>query len=166
MGVAPNTLLPAIEGLVSTMPTNAPQAVAEWIKDVKSLLRLTSLRDQTDWAFEASADIDESANVIRSGASTVYALLIGTVSADAEADFVCLTNDTSNTYDGTAALDNVDVFVFNVPVAATAGTEEFHGFVFPNGIPCATGISLGADGLDGTNPATNDLRGWILYRES
>lgn len=166
MGVAPNTLLPMIEGLVSTMPTNAPQSVAEWIKDVKSLLRLTQLRDQSDWAFEASPDVDESANVIRSGASTVYALLIGTVSADAEADFVCLTNDTSNTFDGTAALDNVDVFVFNVPAAATAGTEEFHGFVFPKGIPCGTGVSLGADGNDGTNPATNDLRAWILYREA
>lgn len=166
MGVAANTLLPAIEGLVSTMPTNAPQAVAEWIKDVKSLMRLTSLRDQSDWAFQASNDVDESANVIASAASTVYALLIGTVSADAEGDIFCLTNDTSNTFDGTAALDNGDRLAFNIPDAATAGTEEFHGFVFPSGIPCGTGVCLGADGEDGTNPATDDIRAWILYREA
>lgn len=163
---APNIVIPAIEGLVSTMPTNAPQAVSEWIKDVKSLLRLTSLRDQTDWTFVASADIDETANVILAAAGTVYALLIGTNSADSEADFVCLTNDTSNTFDGTAALDNTDVFVYQLPAVATDGTEEFSGFVFPNGIPCGTGISLGADGRDGTNPAVDDIRGWILYRES
>lgn len=166
MGVAANTLLPAIEGMVSTMPTNAPQAVGEWIKDVKSLMRLTSLRDQSDWAFECSTDVDESANVVRSGASTVYALLIGTVSADAEGDIFVLTNDTSNTLDGTAALDNGDRLAYNIPDAATAGVEEFHGFVFPNGIPCDTGICLGADGEDGTNPAANDVRAWILYREA
>lgn len=166
MGVAANTLLPAIEGMVSTMPTNAPQAVGEWIKDVKSLMRLTSLRDQSDWAFECSTDVDESANVVRSGASTVYALLIGTNSADSEADIFCLTNATSNTFDGTAALDNTDRLAFNIPAAATDGTEEFWGFVFPNGIPCATGLCLGADGEDGTNPAADDIRAWVLYREA
>lgn len=166
MGVAPSTLIPAIEGMISTMPTNAPQSVGEWIKDVKSLLRLTSLRDRTDWAFQASADVDESANVIIAAAATVYAVLVGTNSADAEADWFVITNATSNTFDGTAALDNTDFVAFALPIAGTDGTEEFHGMVFPQGLPCGTGISLGADGMDGTNPAADDIRAWILYREA
>lgn len=166
MGVAPNTLLPMIEGLVSTMPTNAPQAVGEWIKEVKSLLRLTAIRDQADWAFEASADVDQTGNAIRTGASTVYAVLVGTVSADAERDWFVITDAASNTFDGTAALDNDDLVAYELPAAGTAGTEEFHGMVFPQGVPCATGITVSADGRDGTDPAADDVRCWILYREA
>ena len=166
MGVAASTLIPEIEGMVSTMPTNAPQAVAEWIKDVKSLLRLTVNRDRSDWVFEASADVDESANVVRSGASTLYAVLFGTVSADAEIDWVCITDATSNTFDGTAALDNTDIAVLALPACATAGTEEFHSWLKPEGLIMGTGLTIGADGQDGTNPATNDIRAWVLYREA
>ena len=166
MGVAPSTLIPTIEGMVSTMPTNAPQSVAEWIKDVKSLLRLTSLRDQSDWAFSAINDVDETADVIRSGASTVYALLIANVNADSETNFFCLSNATSNTFAGESLLDDDDVFAFQIPAAATSGTEEFHGFIFPAGILCGTGICLGADGRAGTSPGADEVRAWVLYREA
>lgn len=162
---APDTLIPQIEGLLSTVPTTATQMVGEWLKDVKSLLRMTGNRDKDDWAFTMSADVDETGNVINSGAATVYAVLAGTNSADAEIDFFAITDDTSNTFDGTAALDNGDVVVYALPAAATDGTEELHSVFFnPAGRPMASGIVLSADGQDGTNPAANDIRAWILYR--
>jgi len=150
--------------MVSTMATTALQPVAEWIKDCKSLLRLTQNRDYTDWAFAASADIDETGNVVLAAAATLYAVLIGTVSADAELDWVCITNATSNTFDGTAALDNGDFIAFALPAAATAGTEEFHSLIIPEGLVMGTGLTTAADGQDGTNPATDDIRAWVLYR--
>lgn len=160
----PTVIIPMLEGMVSTMASTATQAAGEWIKDVKSLLYLTRNRDLTDWEFEASADVDETGNVVRSGASTVYAILWGTNSADAERDFAVLSDATSNTLDGTAALDNDDIDVYQLPAAATDGTEEVHGRVFLNGVPCPTGITLAADGRDGTNPAADDVRAWIVYR--
>lgn len=166
MGVAIDTLLPQIDGMIATMPTTAAQAVGKWLEQVKSQLRLTSVRDQTDWAFECSTDVDETGNAVRTGASTVYALLIGTNSADAERDIFCLTDAASNTFDGSAALDNDDLFTYQLPAAGTDGTEELHGHVFSQGIPCGTGITLSADGRDGTNPAADDVRAWILYREA
>ena len=160
----PNVIIPLMEGMVSTMPTTGAQAASEWVKACKSLMRLTANRDQTDWEFEASADVDETANVILSAVGTVYAILIGTNSADSERDWFIITDATSNTFDGTAALDNTDLYAYQLPAAGTDGTEELHGQVFYNGLPMATGICLGADGRDGTNPAADDIRAWILYR--
>lgn len=161
----PNVIIPVMEGMISTMPTTAGQAASEWVKAVKSLLRLTRNRDLTDWEFVASADVDESANVILAAVGTVYSVLVGTNSADAEVDWFVITNATSNTFDGTAALDNTDLVAYALPAAATDGTEEVHVALWePSGLPMATGICLGADGQDGTNPATDDIRAWILYR--
>lgn len=160
----PNVIIPMMEGMVSTMATTASQAAAEWVKACKSLLRMTRNRDLTDWEFVASADVDETGNAILAAVGTVYAVLIGTNSADAEVDWFVVTNATSNTFDGTAALDNTDFVAYALPAAATDGTEEVHGLIFYNGLPCSTGITVAADGQDGTNPATDDVRCWILYR--
>ena len=75
----------------------------------------------------------------------------------------------SNTFDGTAALDNNDIIVIQPRAAATDGTPEYVGMVFVGGpdtlgFPLDTGLSIGADGNDGTNPAADDLRVWVLYR--
>lgn len=163
---APHVIIPLMEGLVSTMPTNASQRVATWVELCKAIMRQQALRENTDWEFAVSTDIDETGNVVRSGASTLYAGLIGTDSADAEVDWVVVTNATSNTLDGTAALDNTDFFVFELPAAATDGTEEFHSFVIPEGLVLGTGFTVAADGQDGANPAANDIRGWFLYRSA
>ena len=161
---APHEVIPRLEGMVSTMAASAPQAVGEWIKQCKAILRLVGNRDYTDWDFAASPDVDESGNVIRNGASTLYAVLVETVSADTELDWVDVSNENGNTFDGTAALDNADSVVFRMPASGAAGTQTYQSWINPGGLVCGTGITVAADGQDGTNPATDDLRAWVLYR--
>ncbi len=161
---APHLIIPRMEGFVSTQTGVQRQGVQLWVEAMKAIMSASSLRDQTNWNFDGSADVDESANNALNGAGTLYGVLISTDSADTEIDFVCINDNTSNTFDGTAALDNEDIWTTALPAAATDGTREYHGFTMPTGIAFATGITIGADGVDGTNPATNDLHAWLVYR--
>ena len=168
---SPQAIIPVLEGMVSTQATGAGgrQEVGLWVEMCKALLRAPGIREETDIQFVLADDVDETANVIDAGATHVLAVLVETDSADAERDWVAITDADSNTFDGTLALDNDDIIVIQPRAAATDGTPEYVGMVFVGGpdtlgFPLDIGLSIGADGRDGTNPAVDDLRVWVLYR--
>ena len=79
-------------------------------------------------------------------------------------------DEDSNTFDGTAALSNTAIAVIQPRAAGTDGTPEYVGLALIGGpdtlgFPLDTGLSIGADGRDGTNPAADDIRVWTLYRD-
>jgi hypothetical protein len=160
---APHVIFPVLEGIVGSL-SGATQPVALWVKQMKEIMLCGTNKDQTDWELATSEDVDQSVNVISASAVDVYGVLISTNSADAEADWFVMTDTAAGDFDGTAALDNDDLWVFQIPAAATDGTEEFHPFTFPKGINFPAGLDLGADGRDGTNPAADDIRAWVIYR--
>ena len=66
-------------------------------------------------------------------------------------------------YDDNRATDDPKIMI-KLQAAAVEGTEELWPYLFPKGIPFALYMSFVADGEDGTNPATDDIRAWVLYR--
>ena len=162
-------VIPNLEGIVGSIQgtqVGASQAVADWVRMCKIIMLSAANKDFTNWEFTVSEDIDQTANVIRSGASTLYAFLIGYNAATAGGDLLCISNATSNTFSGAAALDSDDVITFTLPAAATEGTEELHAVLIPGGKVMDTGLTVGADAQGGTDPATDDVRGWFLYRSA
>jgi hypothetical protein len=157
-----------MEGMVGTMLAGttkvATQAVSEWVDECKRIMNLPGNRGLSDWEFLAVPDVDQTAVDIETGAR-LYGLLIGQLSADASPDMVVVTDDA----DGTLTVAHTDTIVtatlqYTVPAAATDGTEEFWPVSFPAGVSFATHMCIGADGVDGTDPATDDIRAWVLYR--
>lgn len=168
---SPSAILPVLEGMISTQATGAGgrQEVGLFVELCKALLRAPGIREETDLQFVLADDVDESANVIDAEATHVLAVLVEQDAADAERDFVTISDLDSQTFDGTAALDNGTIAIIQPRAAATDGTPEYVGLVFVGGpdtlgFPLSTGLSIGADGRDGTNPAADDLRVWVLYR--
>lgn len=168
---SPQAILPVLEGMVSTQATGAGgrQEVGLWVELMKALLRAPGIRDETDLQFVLADDVDQTGNVIDAGATHILGILVETDSADAERDWVAITDADSNTFDGTAALDNDDVILIQPRAAGTDGTPEYVGMVFVGGpdtlgFPLDTGLTISADGRDGADPAADDLRVWVLYR--
>lgn len=159
-------IIPQLEGIVSTVPSNAQQTAMLWVDMCKQIMRQPDLRDKTDWAFEVSDDPDATANDVEDGA-VLYAALIDQASADASQDTVVFTNDA----DGTLTVAHTDTCVvptlaYKLPAAGTDGTSEFWPLLFPKGIAFANHMCFGAEGEDGTDADTGDLRGYLLFRES
>lgn len=168
---SPSAVIMAMEGMIATQATGAGgrQEPAIWVEMMKALLRAPGARDETDFQFVLADDVDESANVIDAAATHILGILIEQDSADAERDFVVITDGDSNTLAGESALDNDDVAVLQVRAAATDGTPEYVGVAYVGGpdtlgFPLDTGLTIGADGRDGTSPAADDVRVWVLYR--
>lgn len=157
-----HAVFPLMETLNSLAGTT--QRVAAWTEAAKKLMLSDALKGYSDWEFVSSVDIDESANNIRSGVGTFYGCVIAYNAATAGGDLLCVTNDTSNTFSGAAALDAGDFLAYSLPAAATEDTEEFHTILIPSGFYFDTGLTVGADAQGGTNPGTDDVRGWFLYR--
>lgn len=159
-----HSVITRMEGMVATMPntTYAYQSVNTWVEGAKAIMRSTDNRDATNWNFLAVDAFVHTAGNALTGAGTLYGVLVAT--ADDQANWICINDNTTNTFDGSAALDNEDLLALQVPAATTTGTESLHGFLFSMGVAFATGISIGADGLDGTNPGAGDMRAWLLFR--
>ena len=164
----PHELFPLMEGLIGTMLAGstkvATQAVSEWVSECKRIMLLHGNRDLTDWEFLAVPDVDQTAVDIATGAR-LYGLLIGQLSADASPDVVVVTDDADGTL-AVAAADAISVATlqYTVPAAGTDLTEEYWPVNYPAGVSFATHMCIGADGQDSTNPATDDIRAWVLYR--
>jgi len=159
-------VIPQLEGIVGTVPTNAQQDAMTWVEMCKMIMRQVGLRDKTDWKFMVSDDPDATANDVEDGA-VLYAALIDQASADASQDSVVFTNDA----DGTLAVAiadacSVPTLLYKVPAAGTDLTSEFWPLVFPKGIAFANHMCFGADGEDGTDADTGDLRAYLLFRTS
>lgn len=161
---APETVIPRMEAILGSV-AGGTEDVALWLRLAKQIMLSASNKDQTDWEFALSSDIDETGNDLETGA-TLYGMVIGTNAADAELDWVQVSDDGDGTltFDGTAALVNDVKVAHYLPAAATDGTEELHPYLYPEGISFTNHMTVCADGQDGTNPATDDIRGWFLYR--
>ena len=169
-GMRAEQVCAVIDGLVGTMAISAKagQKVAAFCQTCKDIVRMSGNRNVTDWKFQGLSDIDQDGSAETGAtdliaATYVYALLVGSVGDDAEIDWVALYDADSATFDGTAALSNSVFGVKAIPLGTTV--EDYHvAFVDHAGFALATGLTVAADGQDGTNPATDDMRGWILYR--
>ena len=169
---SPQAIMPVLEGMVSTQATGARGRMepALWVETMKLLLRATGARDETDFEFALADDVDQTANVISTAATFVFGALVEQDSADAERDFVVLVDADSDTVDGTAANANTYIAMVQPRAAGTDGTPEYVGVALIGGpdtlgFPLDTGLTIGADGRDGTDPAADDLRVWTLYRD-
>lgn len=162
----PSQIIPVMEGLVGTAATSTAgkQAVATWVEMCKVLLRDPDVRDVTDLQFVIVDDLANAADVVDTGATHLLALLIDQDAADAERDWVAVLDADSGTFLGDSILGNNNVVLIQPPVAATDNTSEYWGVVFAQPLSLETGLSIGADGRDGTAPAANDLRVFCLYR--
>ena len=166
---APHVVIPILEGIIGTIQgtqVGAAQNVADWVRMCKIVMLSAANKDRTDWEFTVSEDIDQTGNVVRNGASTLYGFVVGYNAATAGGDLLCVTNANGNTFSGAAALDSDDLLVVNLPAAATEGTEELHPVILPEGQVYGTALTFAADAQGGTDPATDDVRAWILYRSA
>lgn len=162
-------VFPLMEGVVSTI-SNTPQRASLWVDVMKKIMLSETLKDKDDWGFIAVTDVDEAAAAgqIEATTSRIYGLLVAMSSA-VGACWLQLTDDAGGgfTYDATAALSTAATCraLEYIPAAATSGTEEFWGFVYPMGIAITTDALLSIDGIDGTNLASDNLcRAWVVYR--
>lgn len=168
------SVIARMEGMIGTMPTTtfSSQRLSTWVEACKAVMRSDGLRDKTDWDFSVAdpviKTISSTSGVIYAGACTVYGALLEQDSADAEEDFIVFDDDAdqSATFDGTAALANTVKFAFRPAAAGTDGTNEYHAFVFPTGLKFASYGCVASDGVDGTDTASGDIRGFFLYRTS
>jgi transposase len=172
---APEVLFPQIEGTLATIAgvgSGYPgQSVALFVKLIKEVMLSGANARATDWAFTFIDDIDETSAATATAPETgavLYGLVIGQQSADASEDYVAVCDDSDGTIAAFAHSDTrfVDVPKVQVFLDATAsdGVEEFTPFIFPKGVLFASYMSFVAEGEDGTNPATSDIRAWAVYR--
>ena len=166
----PSAIYPVLEGLAGVVPATGTQVVGEWTAALKQILRAWPHRTYTDYALIALSDIDEDGSAETNAAplttaTSVYGLLVGTVSTDSERDWVVVADADSITFAGESAYANTVMAALQLAAAGT-GLESFEGMIWPDGIPLATGLSICADGRDGTGPAANDIRGWVLFRST
>ena len=164
---SPSAIFPVLEGLVGTTATGSAggQEIGAWVRMCKvALTEIQAFRDATGFLFVLADDVDQTANVIDAAGTFFNAILIEQDASDAERDWVVVTDADSNTFDGTAALDNDDILAYQPAATATNDTPEYAGIVVVPQIVLGTGLSVGADGRDGADPAADDIRCWILYR--
>jgi len=167
----PHALFPFIEGTLGSIPSTQiqTQQFTDWYRYVRQVMLSADLRTKTDWEFFHVASVLPAGSIVGAadlGANIVYGLLVSTNSADAERDqFFLGEAAAAAAFSGVAVPANTAVFMYQIPAAATAGTREWHPFVFPQGIPCAAGPEVAADGRDGTDPAANAISVWVLLRD-
>jgi hypothetical protein len=167
---APEVVIPLLEGHVGSI-ANGGESAALFVKMCKEIMLSTSHKDQTDWEFKPIEDIDETSAATATAPETgavLYGMLVGQLSADASEDYLAVCDDSDGTIAAFAAGDTRVTDIPKIQVwlqaAATDLTEELWPYVFPKGIPFTNYMSFVADGEDGTNPATDDIRCWVLYR--
>jgi len=163
---APYEVFPRLAGIVGSV-AGAGQCVADWLQMCRMIMHSASNKDKTDWQIYYGYIVPAGgAGMIEALTSTVYAMLVGNVSANAELDWIVIDDDAGGgaTFDGTAGLVNTVKAVHQIPACAVAGVEEFQAFVYPLGLVVTTDLLIMADGRDGTDTGATDVRVWLLYR--
>jgi len=161
-------------GSVSGGGTTARQGnqnVEEWVRAIKNLLRSPNYRYLDDYEFAIQFDVDEDGpdTISTADATHIIALCVENLALAAEASWVHCDDADTNTFDGTAALDNGSVCVIEIQTITTTGVSEFYPVLFfggstNTGMALGTGLTISADGQDGGNPENDALRAWVLYR--
>jgi hypothetical protein len=166
----PETLIPTMEGTVGSL-AGGKQPISTWLQACKAVMKSGRNRNNDHWEFSSFLDIDETsaaptASSIAAGA-TIYGLLIGQNSSDASEDILAICEDGDGAIAAFSAADtivaNTNKIVIQIPAAAVDGTEDLTAYLFFPGITFTTFAAIVADGYDGTNPAADDIRVWVLY---
>jgi hypothetical protein len=171
-----NVVLEQLEGIVAA--NNTPEStdislsnnLNTWLECMKVVMHGSPQRTEDHWQVSGTASVVAIGVVAQLGAvatpCTLYGLLIGQNSADAEEDIICL-SDAANTLADADQLDAMDVaddiLYYRPPVAATDGVREWHGLVFPEGIVFPTSIVAAAEGNNGTATAVGDIMIYTVY---
>jgi hypothetical protein len=141
-----------------------------WLEGLKVIMKYAPQRNSDHWFWSGTASLVDVGVVAQLGAvaapCTLYGVLLGQNSADAEEDIICL-SDLANTLadaDQFAAMDTADDMVYyRLPVAATDGVREWHGLLFPEGVAFPTSIIAASEGNNGTATVANDVAIITVY---
>lgn len=169
---APISVIPRLEGIVSSIPSDAPenragQFVAAWVEMCKMIMRLPGNESLTDWdLFASTIDLDETEETIDASAATLYAVLARSIETE---DIIISTYNAANpTLASTDLNDGGNLstsFFIEDAASAAAADAVYAAAVWPHGIAHATALTIGASERDeGTAVAANAVRVWVLYR--
>ena len=185
----PEQIIPKLEGMVGFQigsadggSTQGNAIVTEWVRLVKELLKGPSFRYLTDLQFGLSDDVDSTGVVISTSATHLIAGLIETAGAFTTdgTGWVGWSDADSDTVDFSGADDNDIMLKVHAGSVATSGVSEFTPVILmagiggstdgttttysDTGISLAVGLTVAADGDDGTEIAADAVRVWTLYR--
>ena len=185
----PQQIIPKLEGMVGYMIGSADggsvqgnSIVTEWVKLVKLLLEGPNFRYLTDFEFVLSDDVDSTGVVIDTSATHFIAGLIETAGAfttdatgwvgwsDADSDTVDFSGADDNdimlkVHTGSVAATGVSEFTPVICMAGIGGSTDGTTTTYSDaGISLAIGLTVAADGDDGTEIAADAVRVWTLYR--
>jgi len=179
----PYALKPRLEGLVSTglRTDRAPERVMVWLKLMCDLMVSQGLRDATDWQIGTAIDTVEAGSEIDATGGTVYGVLIDSIYDVANEPLIWLISnldvtltattidagsDTVGFGDSTAAGDSEYGALIKIPTATSATVSRFATMLFPDGLVFDAGIFVCADGEESTAPTANDIRSYVIYRDT
>jgi len=161
----------------------APQHVSLWAKLMREVMFSQGLRDATDWTLTGTLDTVEAGATVDATGGTVYGLLIDSIydvaneplcvllsnlAVTLTATTVDLGSDTVGLGDSAAAGDSEYGVIVKIQPSRPAGDQNpiFAGFVFPAGLVFDAGIFVAADGEESTAPTANDIRTFVVYRDT
>jgi len=172
----PQAILSHIEGVVAAnnqveaTDISLSNSINAWLEGLRVIMKYAPQRNDDHWCFSGTASIVAVGVVAQLGAvaapCTLYGILVGQNSADAEEDVIVL-SDAANTLadaDTFAEIDTADdILYYRVPVAAVDGVREWHGLLFPEGIVFPTSIIAAAEGNNGTATIAGDIMLYTVY---
>lgn len=178
----PNQIMPRLEGLIGSglRANRAPQRVILWKDIMRTIMFSQSLRDATDWTLAADIDVVEAASSVDASGGTVYGVLLDSIyDVAGEPGIFMMSNithtltatsidagaDATGMGDGTATVSRWG-FIGKFPDATGTTDARFATFVFPDGMVFDAGIFISFDGEESTAPTANDVRAYILYRDT
>jgi len=181
----PNQLIPQLEGLIGSglrggANASGSQSATVWLEGIKTIMRSYGLRDGTDWVLGSTADCVEAGTSIDANGGVVYGVFIDSIYDTAANEALCvavsdvdltLTATTVDLGSDTVGLGDADSdygVILKVPGngVAAAATPVLWGALFPAGMAFATGIFVAADGEESGAVVTNDVRVYLVYRET
>ena len=178
-----SVVMSQLDGLIGSglRAPRAPQRVVLW-KDVMRMIMFSQgLRDATDWQLGAVVDTVEAGAEIDATGGTVYGALIDSIYDVANEPLIWLISnldvtltattidagsDTVGFGDSGAAGDSYYGALLKIGAATGATNSEFGTLAVPTGLIFDAGIFVCADGEESTAPTTNDVRTFVIYRDT
>ena len=171
----PSAIMAQLDGLVGSglRAARAPQNVILWKNMVREIMFSYPHRTATDWDIASLVDTIQTDTVLDAGGGMAYAYLVDSIfDVAAEALIVLIADTTGQTLSGVALGDGgaanfgdeTEVIFRKLRPAADTDNAVFACGVYPDGIRFATQMEASADGDEGTNPTTNDVRVYVVYR--
>ena len=183
--MTPEQIFSRMEGMIGFQTGSADggsiqgnQVVNDWVQMCKYLLRTPGFRYLTDYEFTMLDDVDATGVPIADATDLIAVLveMVSTIATDS-AGWIHFDDADTNTFAGSAALDNTSVGAISVVNVVTTGVSQFYPWIFlagaspvtvtqyaTTGIRLTTGLTVSGDGIDAGAFATDACRVWVLYR--